>query len=68
MVCFMFLNVVVMYVFLLKGEGKSVKVRMRSCEGGGEIVFSFFMLYFRFNDFILLFFRFKGESARVKMV
>lgn len=58
-----------MYVFLLKGEGKSVKVRMRSCEGGGEIVYLvFFMLYFRFNDFILLFFFFKGESARVKMV
>lgn len=48
MVCFMFLNVVVMYVFLLKGEGKSVKVRMRSCEGGGEIVFSFFYVIFSF--------------------
>lgn len=42
MVCFMLSNVVVMYAFSLKGEGKSAKARMRSCEGGGEIVLSLF--------------------------
>lgn len=42
MVCFMLSNVVVMYAFSLKGEGKSAKARMRSCEGGGEIVVSLF--------------------------
>lgn len=41
MVCFMLSNVV-MYAFSLKGEGKSAKARMRSCEGGGEIVLSLF--------------------------
>lgn len=62
MVCFMLSNVVVMYAFSLKGEGKSAKARMRSCEGGGEIVLSLFM-----SHFTLLPLRSKGESARVKM-
>lgn len=67
MVCFMLSNVVVMYAFSLKGEGKSAKARMRSCEGGGEIVLSLFMSHFRLNDFTLLPLPSKGESARVKM-
>lgn len=68
MVCFMLSNVVVMYAFSLKGEGKSAKARMRSCEGGGEIVYlAFSMSHFRLNDFTLLPLRSKGESARVKM-